>query len=231
MSEITRTTEIPAPPGEVWESVTNPERLGRWLGGTIDLEPVPHRPFSFDTGSGSKSGFVIDVIPERILEFWWAAPTDASGTLVRIELTPTTDGTAVRVIETPAAVTIGPIGSTSESGRIPTQRIGGGRMTQRDRAHVVFAALADATRRDVLQRISSLGSATATELAEDLPVTRQAVVKHLSTLDAAGLVEGHRTGREVRYQVTPAPMEDAVEWISGVGAQWDDRLARLRDQF
>ena len=103
-------------------------------------------------------------------------------------------------------------------------------MTQR-RTRSVFAALADSTRREVLERISTLGSATATELAEDLPVSRQAVVKHLSTLNSAGLVAGERTGREVRYRITPAPMEEAVEWMTAIGAQWDDRLARLRSQF
>jgi DNA-binding transcriptional ArsR family regulator len=102
---------------------------------------------------------------------------------------------------------------------------------KRDRAQSVFSALADSTRRDVLQRVSSLGTATATELAEEMPVSRQAVVKHLSALNAAGLVARERSGREVRYRVTPAPMEEAVEWMTAVGARWDDRLARLRAQF
>lgn len=104
-------------------------------------------------------------------------------------------------------------------------------MKRTERTQSVFAALADATRRDVLSRISAMGSATATELAHDLPVSRQAVVKHLSTLDAAGLVSSQRMGREVRYRLTPAPLEDALEWMTAVGAKWDTRLARLRDQF
>lgn len=76
-----------------------------------------------------------------------------------------------------------------------------------------------------------MGSATATELAAGLPVSRQAVVKHLSTLGAAGLVAPQRSGREVRYSVTPGPFEDALGWITTVGAKWDTRLANLRDQF
>lgn len=68
-------------------------------------------------------------------------------------------------------------------------------------AEEVFAALADPTRRRLLELLSGRGDATATELAADLPVTRQAVVKHLAVLDQAGLVTGRRDGRERRYQV------------------------------
>jgi DNA-binding transcriptional ArsR family regulator len=95
----------------------------------------------------------------------------------------------------------------------------------------VFVALADATRRQVLASLAGTQSATATELAQDLPVSRQAVVKHLGVLAHAGLVEGERTGREVRYHVTPAPLQDAATWMADVGAQWDRRLARLRDRL
>ena len=92
----------------------------------------------------------------------------------------------------------------------------------------VFGALADATRRAVLEAVSTRGDATATELAADLPVSRQAVVKHLQALAAAGLVTAERHGREQRYRVTPAPLDDALRWMVDVGAAWDDRLARLR---
>lgn len=100
-----------------------------------------------------------------------------------------------------------------------------------DPYHAVFAALSDPTRRQVLQEISALGSATATELAEDLPVSRQAIVKHLNSLASAGLVSASKTGREVRYVVTPQPLAEAMEWMMGVGAPWDERLARLRGHF
>jgi DNA-binding transcriptional ArsR family regulator len=86
--------------------------------------------------------------------------------------------------------------------------------TRDDRVDAVFAALADPTRRRLL--------------AASEPVTRQAVVKHLQSLDEAGLVTPSREGREVRYAVTAAPLEDAVGWMVTVGAQWDRRLARLR---
>ena len=91
----------------------------------------------------------------------------------------------------------------------------------------VFAALADPTRRAVLTAVASRGSATATELVADVPVTRQAVTKHLQLLADAGLVAAERNGREQRYRVTPAPFTDAMTWMVDVGAAWDDRLARL----
>lgn len=90
----------------------------------------------------------------------------------------------------------------------------------------VFGALADPTRRQLLSAIGE-HPATATELAGGLPISRQAVVKHLGALTEAGLLERERAGREVRYRVTPAPLSDAVSWIAEVGAQWDDRLASL----
>jgi DNA-binding transcriptional ArsR family regulator len=90
----------------------------------------------------------------------------------------------------------------------------------------VFGALADPTRRALLARVASNPS-TATELAGGLPISRQAVVKHLGALAEAGLLERERSGREVRYRVTPAPLSDAVSWIAEVGAQWDERLASL----
>jgi DNA-binding transcriptional ArsR family regulator len=92
----------------------------------------------------------------------------------------------------------------------------------------VFGALADPTRRALLGAIAGgPGGSTATQLAAGLPISRQAVVKHLSALEDAGLLERERSGREVRYRVTPAPLSDAVGWMAEVGGQWDDRLARL----
>jgi DNA-binding transcriptional ArsR family regulator len=91
----------------------------------------------------------------------------------------------------------------------------------------VFAALADGNRRGLLRRIAERGAATATELASELPVTRQAVSKHLAALVRAGLVRGLRVGRETRYELTPEPLADAIGWIEDVGAIWDARLAAL----
>src|SRR5947207_2224942 len=70
-----------------------------------------------------------------------------------------------------------------------------------------------------------------TELAGELPVTRQAVSKHLAMLGQAGLVESSRSGRETRYRLTPQPLTEALAWMERIGDRWDERLARLRDHL
>ena len=100
-----------------------------------------------------------------------------------------------------------------------------------DRAGAVFGALADPTRRALLARVADQPEVTATELAAELPISRQAVVKHLTALAEAGLLDRERSGREVLYRMTPEPLSDAVSWMAHVGAQWDDRLAALERSF
>jgi DNA-binding transcriptional ArsR family regulator len=90
----------------------------------------------------------------------------------------------------------------------------------------VFSALADPTRRTVMEHLAR-EPATATQIAADLPVTRQAVAKHLGVLEDAGLVRAERAGRERRYSPTPAPLGDAISWMASVGGQWDERLRAL----
>jgi DNA-binding transcriptional ArsR family regulator len=91
----------------------------------------------------------------------------------------------------------------------------------------VFSALADPTRRHLLERLASRGAATPTELAAELPITRQAVAKHLTSLDRAGLVTLDRQGRQARYHATSAPLTEVVAWLATVGTEWDHRLGRL----
>lgn len=99
-----------------------------------------------------------------------------------------------------------------------------------DRAGVVFEALGDPVRRRLLTQIAA-SPATATELAAGLPISRQAVTKHLNSLSAAGLVARERSGRDVRYRVNPEPLSGAVRWMTEVGAEWDERLARLQESL
>jgi DNA-binding transcriptional ArsR family regulator len=91
----------------------------------------------------------------------------------------------------------------------------------------VFGALADPNRRYVVEALAQRGTATATELASELQVTRQAVAKHFAALSEAGLVESRREGRETRYELTPQPLAAALDWMADVGAEWDSRLDRL----
>ncbi|QQQ79580.1 helix-turn-helix transcriptional regulator [Saccharothrix sp. 6-C] len=92
----------------------------------------------------------------------------------------------------------------------------------------VLTALVDPTRRQLLDLLAAQGETTATKLAEQLPVSRQAVVKHLAVLDAAGLVSGGRVGREVRYSVRPAALDATARWMASLAADWDRRLATIK---
>lgn len=92
----------------------------------------------------------------------------------------------------------------------------------------VLAALADPNRRRLLAELARRGGATATVLAEVLPVTRQAVVKHLAVLHRCGLVLGSRQGREVRYHVQTTGLTVTAQWLAGLAAEWDGRLAEIK---
>jgi DNA-binding transcriptional ArsR family regulator len=92
----------------------------------------------------------------------------------------------------------------------------------------LWSAVADPTRRRVLDVLLDRGEATATIVAGELPVTRQAVAKHLAVLDRAGLVEGRRQGREVRYAIRPQQLDVATRSMAQVAAEWDARLAAIK---
>src|SRR6266702_6302591 len=96
-------------------------------------------------------------------------------------------------------------------------------------AQRVFLALADPTRRLLLQHLCEEGSGTAASFATRLPITRQAITKHLVTLEQAGLVTVHEMGRERRYMPRPEGLQAVTTWIGAIEAQWDQRLAALRN--
>jgi DNA-binding transcriptional ArsR family regulator len=99
-----------------------------------------------------------------------------------------------------------------------------------DQLGAVFAALADPTRREMVNRILHDGSTSVPALTATLPISRQAVAKHLATLDQAGLVErAPARGREVLYQLRPRALESAAAWISAADSAWETRLAHLKD--
>jgi DNA-binding transcriptional ArsR family regulator len=101
-------------------------------------------------------------------------------------------------------------------------------VTEEQAVDSVLVALADPTRRQLLDLLAARGEATATVLAAGLPVSRQAVVKHLAVLDAAGLVAGGRVGREVRYAVRPAALNATARWMAALAVDWDRRLATIK---
>jgi DNA-binding transcriptional ArsR family regulator len=91
----------------------------------------------------------------------------------------------------------------------------------------LWSAAGDPTRRRMLDLLLVDGVATATSLSEQLPVTRQAVAKHLAVLDRAGLVHGVASGREHRYRVDDAQLARAAEQLATVSSSWDGRLRRI----
>jgi ArsR family transcriptional regulator, cadmium/lead-responsive transcriptional repressor len=92
----------------------------------------------------------------------------------------------------------------------------------------LWSAIGDPTRRRMLDLLLAEGEATATTLSAHLPVTRQAVTKHLVVLDRVGLVQSAPAGREKRYHVDDAQLARAVAQLNSVGALWDARLRRIK---
>lgn len=92
----------------------------------------------------------------------------------------------------------------------------------------VLSALADPIRWRLLNEIADRGTTTATELATGLPVSRQAVVKHLGVLERAGLVTGRRAGREMRFSVRSERLGHTARWMAAAADRWDARLAAIK---
>ena len=92
----------------------------------------------------------------------------------------------------------------------------------------LWSAIADPSRRRVLDLLVSHGGASASWLATRVPFSRQAVAKHLAVLEQAGLIRRHRHGREVRYLVEPARLDQATQAMASLAARWDQRLAAIK---
>lgn len=97
-----------------------------------------------------------------------------------------------------------------------------------ERQQSVFDALADPTRRNLLVNLAEYSPKTATQLAQEYPITRQGILKHLAILESAGLVAVQQAGREKRYSLTPEPLGELEQWVRALGDKWDARLLRLK---
>lgn len=95
-------------------------------------------------------------------------------------------------------------------------------------AALLFAALGDPTRLALLQRLAKDGPASISILADDFPVSRQGVTKHLQVLAAAGIIEGERRGREHVWTINPDRLTDAERHLHAIGRGWDSALSRLK---
>jgi DNA-binding transcriptional ArsR family regulator len=96
------------------------------------------------------------------------------------------------------------------------------------RVDAVFSALSDPTRRRMMETMSHGEPVTATALAGALPISRQAVAKHLAVLREARLARAERAGRETRYSLETRPLVEAARWIQTVGGEWDRHLRALK---
>jgi DNA-binding transcriptional ArsR family regulator len=94
----------------------------------------------------------------------------------------------------------------------------------------VFSALADPTRRQLVEWLDGGATANATELAQRLPISRQAVTKHLKELEAAGLIVSSKHGREIRYAANERGLDHAEIWLANRSAHWEERLDRIRSR-
>ena len=101
-------------------------------------------------------------------------------------------------------------------------------MSNQDDDDDLWEAMADPTRRKLLDLLVARGQATATTLTADMPVSRQAISKHLLLLQRVGLIDGHREGREVRYQVREQRLAEATGALSEVANRWDLRLRAIK---
>jgi ArsR family transcriptional regulator, cadmium/lead-responsive transcriptional repressor len=101
-------------------------------------------------------------------------------------------------------------------------------MRDHDEDDDLWEAMADPTRRKLLDLLVARGHATATTLTADMPVSRQAISKHLLLLQRVGLIDGHREGREVRYQVREQRLAEATGALSQVANRWDRRLRMIK---
>jgi DNA-binding transcriptional ArsR family regulator len=93
---------------------------------------------------------------------------------------------------------------------------------------VLWSAISDPSRRRVLDLLVETGESTASALANDVPFTRQAVIKHLAVLEHAGLVSRHREGREVRFRVESRRLDDATRALAAQAKAWDRRLETIK---
>ena len=101
-------------------------------------------------------------------------------------------------------------------------------MRELKEAQPIFAALADPVRRDLLVNLAETSPKTATTLAQEYPITRQGILKHLNVLEEARLVTVNQKGREKRYSLTPEPLNQLEQFVKELSAKWDTRLLRLK---
>ena len=216
MPVVNREVVLPCDRERAWELITEPAELEGWLADEVEFEAEEDAPL-------------------RVIEGGRPRGRRRGGHRGRADRVPL--GRLPRRVGARGRVPAAPASSSPSTASWPTRSRGARSCMALARAPRRSACAwrrrglrrALATRRGARScaRSRSGRTLTASRLAGELPITRQAVAKHLAALQRAGLVEPRREGRETRYTLTPAPLVDAMGWMAEVGADWDQRLARL----
>ncbi len=235
--EVTRSIELEVEPDELWELISDGEHWVDWMVDTANVEVSPGATGTVTDGDEQRE-VRIDRVDEgeRISFDWWPAGRRDRASSVELHIVPARYGTVLEIVETfPATQRLTASAATFEVARprpVPRNVAANARRrVSRRPLDELFGALADPTRRQLLERLIHEGPHTATQLATGSAVSRQAIVKHLQALTAVDLVAAERCGREVRYRATTEPLANVVDWLRGASADWDRRAERLQRQL
>ena len=185
--EVTRETVLPAEPADVWRSLTEPERLPQWLGSEAEIELRPGGDLAVRTDDGeTRTGWVEEAQAPSRLCFWWSADGDDDSTRVELDLEEADDGaTRLRVTESRPLALLAALPAAPQM-LAPPEWPRGRRTPSSPRCQTPRGDADDAAVR--------AGPATPTELAAQLPVSRQAVAKHLGSLRTPDSCSSSRSG-------------------------------------
>ena len=243
---IEREILIEAPPEVVWRTITEPDQMSQWFADRVDLvvEPGAHGYMQF----GDQGGPVVveTVDPPTHFSFRWNHPRGeepVAGNSMLVEFTLTPEGERADPSpgdrKRPRAARLARRGKAALCRRAPGRlgRVPGPpRRRAREAAAAMTAqvddelwsAIADPSRRRVLDLLVSNGDVSASWLAGHVPFSRQAVSKHLAVLEQTGLVSRRKQGREVLYQVEAGRLDQAARAMADLAAHWDRRLGAIK---
>ena len=253
---IEREIYVEATPEVVFEVVSSPEHVQQWWPDEAHFEPVPGATGDIVFGAPGDDGravvqlTVLEAQPPRTFSFRWTHPfgepaTSGNSLLITFrshaigrrdpaeghrDRLPR-DGLGDRRPRTPVPRTHHRLGFLPAAVDRICGDTGGTAVTAGLAERIdddLWSAIGDPTRRRIVDLLLADGDGTATTLSEQLPVTRQAVSKHLDVLDRVAMVTSTPVGREKRYRVDDAQLARAVAQLASVGSAWDSRLQRIK---
>ena len=221
MPAVRREVVLPVDPDRAWELITDPGELEGWLADDVELEPEEGGEVRVEWDDGERREGIVEEVDEgrRLV-----VRVGRGALARRVDARPRARRHPLRRHRAQPRAGRRPAHGGALGARLPVPGL------SEPELGAVFAALADPTRRQVVRSLAREQAVTASGLAGELPMTRQAVAKHLAALERAGLVTPRREGRETRYRLTPEPLDEAIAWMADVGARWDRSLERLSER-